>query len=289
MVSGLGWRVRGDGNSERRLPPESSRPRPGQPAPAAVRAGSRRSEPFVAGRCELRRWFRRRTRRCRGRRGASGRSRGGRVLREMSMRASESGAGKQTRDPESRCRPVSQNSRRGDTRCGSCGHGFLQPHALAGTGKPHRLHGSKRRRGRSSRSTPRSASALLSKPKCSGEKRIGHALDTDRRSRPVTAVHGGRVGQGEELGWMLERSVAVSPPGRSVRPTDPLNSTSPLKTDPFPTKLTLPGECPGVNRTANSKLPDTKELPGLQFLLGRRRRLQLSSRTWRRTAAAHRK
>ena len=55
--------------------------------------------------------------------------------------------------------------------------------------------------------------------------------------------------------WMLAMRVAASPPGRSVRPTDPLNSTSPPKTMPSPTKLTLPGECPGVNRTVNSKPP----------------------------------
>ena len=49
-------------------------------------------------------------------------------------------------------------------------------------------------------------------------------------------------------------SVAWSPPGRSVRPIEPSNSTSPEKTacSDGIEYVTWPGECPGVNSTSIS-------------------------------------
>src|SRR5213592_4784332 len=54
-------------------------------------------------------------------------------------------------------------------------------------------------------------------------------------------------GSGSNSRSMLAISVSKSPPGRSVRPIDPANSTSPLKTTPWPTKQMLPGECPAAS------------------------------------------
>src|SRR5436309_12888389 len=82
-------------------------------------------------------------------------------------------------------------------------------------------------------------------------------------------------GSGSNSRSMLAISVSKSPPGKSVRPIDPANSTSPLKTTPCPTKQTLPGECPGAWRTSKLRPPTfscslaTRSRSGSGLLLGR--------------------
>ena len=66
-----------------------------------------------------------------------------------------------------------------------------------------------------------------------GDEGVGGALDADGGILPVTAntstVSSGSVSR---CAWMLRMSVKKSPPGRSVRPIDPLKSTSPAITQP---------------------------------------------------------
>ena len=100
-----------------------------------------------------------------------------------------------------------------------------------------------------------------------------------------TTVESGRE---RNCDWSVVMSVAKSPPGRSVRPIEPLKSTSPPKTMPSPTKLTLPGEWPGVNRTSNS----TAAHPAPGFPAEARHRAEerapAACPPRRRTAAGHR-
>ena len=73
-----------------------------------------------------------------------------------------------------------------------------------------------------------------------------------RSSRPIvvsepwpgrTRVSGGKV---KSLLRMVRARSGQSPPGKSVRPTEPRKRTSPAIRPSLVTKVTLPGECPGV-------------------------------------------
>ena len=93
----------------------------------------------------------------------------------------------------------------------------------------------------------RTPGALSSGANFAGDEGVGGALDADGGIVTVAGIQAPcRPDSVSRCAWILRMRVKKSPPGRSVRPIDPLKSTSPAITNPFPTKLTLPGEWPGV-------------------------------------------
>src|SRR3954452_6073526 len=96
--------------------------------------------------------------------------------------------------------------------------------------RAHREWASSRRKGLESRSRP-----IVVTPMCPG----------------YTVVSSGSWSSSPPS---VRMSVAVSPPGRSVRPTEPSKSTSPLNTarSAGMEYVTCPGEWPGVKRTSIS-------------------------------------
>ena len=128
--------------------------------------------------------------------------------------------------------------------------GFLQPRARRETSKPQRLQvGRAGRPGGSSIGTPagraiigpfdrppvrpRTASASPN-GKRSRQKRVGQPLHADRGVGPCPLWTTVESGSDRNWDWMVPISVAWSPPGRSVRPIEPLNSTSPPNTQSSP-------------------------------------------------------
>ena len=80
-----------------------------------------------------------------------------------------------------------------------------------------------------------------------------------------------RAGSARRGGGSSRAASSQSPNGRSTRPTDPANRTSPEKSAPSAANARCPGECPGTRSVSNAIPADLDRLVPLEEDLGRPR------------------